>query len=105
MSLKGIVMTGVLAMGLAACASGSYHTASKDGAMEDRRVSALRDGDREADGDKICKSTPITGSRAMKRVCHTREEWAAMRRNGEETVRTTQQRPTGHFENTGGNGG
>lgn len=70
--------------------------------MEAQRVAAIRSGDVDpADNDRICKSTPITGSRTMKRVCHTRAEWAAMRRNAEDTVRTTQQGPTYHFDNVG----
>lgn len=48
-----------------------------------------------------CRSIRITGSRQRKKSCHTRGEWAAMRRNATEAVRDTQQKPTYHFENGG----
>jgi len=109
--MQRLMMIGILSLGLAACVSnGTSTVSSQQNGMEAKRVAGIRGGDVDpADSDRICKSTPITGSRAMQRVCHTRAEWTAMRRNAEETVRTTQQRPTGHFENeglrTGGGGG
>jgi len=91
-----------LTIALGACASsGSVDRQARSSAAASTTATA-----KTGPGDeRICKSTPITGSRAMKRVCHTRDEWAAMRTNAEETVRTTQQRPTGHFDNTGGGNG
>jgi len=108
--MRKLAIIGLLGVGLTACVShGGGELVSHQNGMESQRVSAIRGGDVDPDdSQRICKSTPITGSRAVKRVCHTRAEWAAMRRNGEEAVRTTQQRATGHFENeglrAGGNG-
>lgn len=48
-----------------------------------------------------CRNIRVTGSRQRKQSCHTRGEWAAMRRNATEAVRDTQQKPTYHFENGG----
>ncbi len=93
----------VMSMMLAACASVERSPTPSiigDNSVEGNRVAAIRSGDRDpADNDRICKSQPVTGSRTVKRVCHSRAEWAAMRRNAEETVRTTQQKATMHFEN------
>lgn len=46
-----------------------------------------------------CRNIRITGSRQRKKSCHTRGEWAAMRRNATDAVRITQQTVTMHFEN------
>ena len=100
--MSRVLILSLAALGLAACASSSSPIVSKQNGMEAHRVSAIRSGHVDPeDNERICKSTPITGSRTMKRVCHTREEWAAMRRNAEDTVRGTQQHPTYHFENFG----
>ncbi len=88
-----------LAFALGACASSNSGVRQASATAQNGSTAATGPG-----SDVICKSTPMTGSRTMKRVCHTRDEWAQMRRNAEETVRTTQQRPTGHFENQGGGG-
>ena len=90
-----------LAFALGACASSNTSVRQAAAPADDADARIAADG---PGSERICKSTPIAGSRAMKRVCHTRDEWAQMRRNAEETVRQTQQRPTGHFENQGGGG-
>ncbi len=96
-----LMIYAVAVLGVSSCASNGT-IVSKENGMESRRVSVIRSGDVDpADNDRICKSIPITGSRVMRRACHTRAEWAAMRRNAEDTVRTTQQGPTFHFENLG----
>lgn len=104
--MRKIILVGLI-LGLGACAS-SQRTAPSiigDNSVEGARVAAIRQGDKDPKSDVICKSQVITGSRAMKRICHTREDWVAMRRNGEDTVRTTQQKATMHFENEEARGG
>ncbi len=100
--MKGVLMVASLSLFLAACASVESSPTPgiiADNSVEGNRVAAIRNGDKDPDSEVICKSQPITGSRAMKRVCHTRAEWVAMRRNGEDSVRTTLQKATMHFEN------
>ncbi len=96
-----IAVTIAFAFALGACASSGTGERQASASGSGAATATAKSG---PGSERICKSTPITGSRAMKRICHTRDEWAAMRRNAEETVRTTQQRPTGHFENQGGGG-
>ncbi len=89
----------IAALLIGGCASGPATLISSDTASEvteDRRVAALRDGERVTEDDSImvCKAVPVTGSRNLRRVCHHRDEWVAMRRNGEETVRTTHRKGT-----------
>ena len=100
--MKTIWTVSAMALMLAACASVERTAAPQiisDQSVEGHRVAAIRSGDQDPENDMICKSQVITGSRAMKRVCHTRGDWVAMRRNGEDAVRTTLQRPTSHFDN------
>lgn len=83
----------------AGCASGPVALTTSDAtiqAMESRRVAAVRDGERVVEDASVvvCKAVPVTGSRTLRRVCHPRDEWIAMRRNGEETVRTTHRKGT-----------
>jgi len=98
--MRQAALIGLLTVGLAACASsGTGSSVMEHNGTEAKRVAAVRGGDVDpADSERICKSTPITGSRAAKRVCHTRAEWTAMRRNAEDTVRGTQQKPTYHWD-------
>ncbi len=67
--------------------------------VEGALVAAIRDGEESPDGEIFCRSSRVTGTRKSRRVCHSREEWVAMRRNGEEAMRVTQQKATMHFEN------
>lgn len=54
----------------------------------------------EAGSDVMeCRAMRVTGSRQRRKACHTRAEWSAMRRNGNEATRVTQQVVTMHFEN------
>jgi hypothetical protein len=51
------------------------------------------------DPDKvICRSQPVTGSRFIKRVCHTRAEWAQMDAQVQEMERQMREHSaiTGH---------
>ncbi len=59
-------------------------------------------GEEAGSQEMVCRSVRVTGTRKRTQTCQTRADWSAMRRNAEDTVRTTQQQPTGHFENTGG---
>lgn len=59
-------------------------------------------GEEAGSVEMVCRNVRITGSRKREQVCHTKAEWAAMRRNATEAVRTTQQRPTGNLEGGGG---
>lgn len=43
--------------------------------------------------DVICKRMPMTGSRRVHRVCHTREEWEAMENAAKETMRDIESQP------------
>ena len=95
--MKGLLTTLAMAVVLGACAAGSQPVVDHQ-PMESRRVSALREGERmgpvEDNSPTICRAIPVTGSRNPRRVCHTELEWIAMRRNGEETVRTTHRKGT-----------
>lgn len=86
---KAVLIAMTLALG--ACAT-SQHSGLGDNSVDDKRVAALRSGDKDPGSDVICKSQPITGSRTSARVCYTRDEWVAMRNNSEEYVRNVQQR-------------
>lgn len=69
---------------------------------EVRQIDERRPVGQEAGSEIMeCRNIRITGSRQRKQSCHTRGEWAAMRRNATEAVRGTQQKPTYHFENGG----
>lgn len=56
-------------------------------------------GDEAGSAVMECRAMRVTGSRQRRKACHTRAEWAAMRRNGNEATRVTQQVVTMHFEN------
>lgn len=58
-------------------------------------------GEEAGSVEMVCRNTRITGSRKREQICHTKAEWAAMRRNATEAVRTTQQRPTGELDGGG----
>lgn len=51
----------------------------------------------EASDDKkvICKRTVITGSKFTKRICGTKDEWAAMTRRGRDAAAEVQRRGKG----------
>ena len=95
--MKGLLTTLAMAVVLSACSAVSQPVVDRQ-PMESRRVSALREGERmgriEDDSAIICRAILVTGSRNRRRVCHTELEWIAMRRHGEETVRTTHREGT-----------
>jgi len=93
--MKLVQVSLALSLVLAGCATTdqlSRQAAVGGDSVESHRVAALRDGERVSRGagqpQNVCKAVSVTGTRNTRRVCHTREEWIAMRRNGEETVRT-----------------
>lgn len=49
----------------------------------------------------VCKRMPTSGSRLGRKVCHSRDEWRAMRENGRETTRSIQRRDMGLEDHEG----
>jgi len=96
--MKLAQMSLVLAIALAGCAtSQGVVQQSESNSVDDRRVAALRDGERirrSGQAETVCKAIAVTGSRNPRRICHTVDEWIAMQRNGEETVRSTHREGT-----------
>lgn len=56
----------------------------------------------EADEEKlICRNQRVTGSRKPQRLCHTADEWEAMRTSGRDNTRRIQSVNTGEVEKGG----
>ncbi len=104
---QGLGAIAPLALGaLLFVASAAWAEAGKDDSKTLPEVEQLENkglgvGEEAGSQEMVCRPVRVTGSRKRQQTCHTRADWAAMRRNAGDTVRTTQQQPTMHFENEG----